>query len=444
MPRVLLIAFCYPPTEFIGSVRPAALAKYLPQFGWEPLILTPKVKLSRYDSTVIETDYRDILATWKSRLGLDNQRSIHQQLGLPVSSKPQAGLLHTRILDLAKYVLAYPDETQGWIPFALRAIEEIRNQGRQIDAILTTSPPISAHLIGRKVKTILGCPWVADLRDLWTQNLANPHPKLDSLQIGLEKRTLREADALVTVSDPWAARLQGRHPTKRVFSITNGFDPDHFLSMSRELTAKFTITYAGLLYQGWRDPRQLFEVLRDLVDENVMSPEDVRVRFYGPIEPWVTTLLRQYRLEEVVEIHGIVTRKEALQRQAESQILLLLGWADPRETGQHSGKLFEYLGAARPILAVGGSRSVLTETLKETHAGTHALSKEEVRNSLVAAYREFKTKGYVPYYGDDAAIGRYTHFQMARQFAEVLNWVSRRSRPSAGSAASPVFQTVGK
>ena len=145
--------------------------------------------------------------------------------------------------------------------------------------------------------------------------------------------------------------------------------PEHFASVSRALTSKFTITYAGLLYQGRRDPKLLFEVLRDLLDENILRREDVCVRFYGKKEPFVEAMSHQYGLEGVVEINGVVTRSEALQRQAESQILLMLGWTDPRETGQHSGKLFEYLGAARPILAVGGSRSVLDRHVERNRGG---------------------------------------------------------------------------
>jgi glycosyltransferase involved in cell wall biosynthesis len=233
--------------------------------------------------------------------------------------------------------------------------------------------------------------------------------------------------------------LQERYPSQTVFTITNGFDPEHFAFVRRPLTAKFTITYAGLLYQGRRDPGLLFEVLRELFDEKIMSPNDVQVRFYGRSEPWVTTLLRQYRLEEVVAVHGVVTRDEAVHRQAESQILLMLGWADPRETGQHSGKLFEYLGAARPILAIGGSRSVLTDTLNETGAGTHAFSKAEVRTFLIDAYGEFKGKGFVSYHGREAVIGNYTHYRMAGRFAKVLNLVSQTSVPAERPASPPVL-----
>jgi glycosyltransferase involved in cell wall biosynthesis len=438
MNRVLIIAFCYPPTQVIGSVRPAGLAKYLPRFGWEPVILTPKVERSRGDSGIIETGYRSVVETWKARLGLDSKRNVHQQLRLPMSAKPGSRLFHTRLLGLARYFLTYQDEMKGWIPFAERAIEEMAGQGKKIDAILTTSPPFSTHLIGRKAKKILGRPWIADFRDLWTQNLASPYPRLAKLQSGLEKRTLNEADALVTVSDPWVARLRQRYPAKKIVTITNGFDPDHFAAVSRELTSTFTISYTGNIYQSRRgrvvqNPTLLFQALRELFDEEVMSPGDVRVRFYGPVEPWLTTLVEQYRLQGVVGIHGVITRAEALQRQAESQILLLLGWTDPREIGQHTGKLFEYLGAARPILAVGGGRSVLTDTLNETAAGIHAFSREDVRKFLITAYGEFKTQGHVPYHGVGTAVENYTHFQMARRFAEVLNLVSGRSAQANAS-----------
>jgi glycosyl transferase family 4 len=436
MRRVLLITYCYPPTEVIGSVRPGALAKYLPRFGWEPLVLTPRVRQTRSDSGMIETDYRDVISSWKTRLGLDNKRSMHEQFRLPISAKPGAGFLHSRVFDLGKYVVSYPDPTKGWIPFALQAIKDIRDQGQEIDAILTTSPPISAHLIGSRAKAILGCPWIADLRDLWTQNFAHSNPLLNRLQAGLERRTLGQADALVTVSTPWAARLQEKYASRTVLTITNGFDPDDFAEIPKKLTENFTITYAGRLYQGGRNPKVLFEVLRDLVDENVVSPKDVRVRFYGEVEPWLTALVSQYRLEELVGVFGMVTRNESLQRQAESQILLLLGWADPRETGQHSGKLFENFGAARPILAIGGSRGVLTEALEETHAGVHALSKEQARNFLVTAYGEFKAKGRVPYHGEETAIDRYTHLRMAGQFADLLNLVSHKSQASEVAAGA--------
>jgi hypothetical protein len=136
---VLLIAFAYPPVQIVGSVRPAALAKYLPRFGWEATVLTPKLSGSRRQSkAIIETDYRNILEDWKARLHLERDRVVHEKFGLSVSKKPGVHPIHTRALELAKYILSYPDPTKGWTPFALEAI-------RRITGYQAVRPGKSAH-----------------------------------------------------------------------------------------------------------------------------------------------------------------------------------------------------------------------------------------------------------------------------------------------------------
>lgn len=437
--RVLLIAFAYPPVQIVGSVRPAALAKYLPRFGWEAMVLTPRLQGTRRQSeSIVETEYRDVLEDWKARFHLDRKRGLHEEFGLPLSKKPGAIPVHTRALDLAKYVLSYPDSAKGWIPFALAAVQEIGRQNLDIAAIVTTSPPISCHLIGREAKNILGCPWIADLRDLWTQNLGEHRSNF--LQIGLEKRTLRKADALVTVSDPWASRLVRRYPEKKIWTITNGFDPDDFDSPAPALTEEFSITYTGELYAGQRDPTMLFDVLSDLIKDGTIPASELRVRFYGRIEAWLPALIERFGLNDVVALNGPTPRLEAVAHQRESQILLLLPWSNPKETGHHSAKLFEYLAAARPILAIGGAPGVITKTLQTAAAGFHALSKAQVREFLLTAYANYKKKGYVPYAGERQAVEEYGHPNMARRFAQVLDSavddaISRRS-----SRATPVIR----
>jgi glycosyltransferase involved in cell wall biosynthesis len=426
MRRFLLIAFAYPPVEIVGAVRPAALAKYMPRYGWEALVLTPKRQVPRHSDQIVETEYRDVLSEWKSRFKLDGQVGLHQQLGLATAKKPGSALGHTQLLRFAKYLLTYPDPFKGWIPYALQAIEEIRRRNLDIDAIVTTSPPISCHLIGRHARNILGCPWVVDFRDLWSQNLGEQN--FPWLQAGLEKRTLKDADALVTVSQPWADRLQPRYPEKKIFAISNGFDPDDYLAAPPALTREFSITYTGELYQGQRDPTMLFEVLSELLHEGKLSASDLRVRFYGAVEAWLPIQVEKYGLNQVVALHGSIPRGKIFEHQRESQLLLTLPWSDPRETGHHSAKLFEYLAAKRPVIAVGGTRGVLTQTLEETHAGLHACTKAQVREFVLGAYAEYKKKGYVFYAGDSEAINRYSHPEMARSFAQVLDGVAVRGK----------------
>jgi glycosyltransferase involved in cell wall biosynthesis len=423
MKRVLLIAYAYPPCAEIGAVRPAGLAKYLPRFGWEPTVLTVKLPGIRPAwAPVVETADEDVLQTWKGRFGLDSGRSVHEQLGLPLAQKRDSRLVHTKILFMMRYLLTFPDSKKGWIPFATQALEQI-NKAR-VDAILTTSPPVSAHLVGRQAKQMFGCPWIADLRDLWSQNLAQGNGLVRRLERPVERRTLRDADALVTVSEPWVDRLRKCYPDKPVFCITNGFDADNFPPQSPQLTKTLTITYAGRLYEGKRDPTPLLAAIQELIRDGVISPEVIRVCFYGPIEPWLLALVRSLGLEGVVEVAGTVSRDEALRRQRESQVLLMLCWSDARETGQHTGKIFEYLGARRPILAIGGGRGVVTDLLEQTRAGVHPRSKEELKAVLRTWYAEYCQTGSVSYQGEERELDLYTHEQMASQFAEVLEQIT--------------------
>jgi glycosyltransferase involved in cell wall biosynthesis len=434
MKRVLLIAYAYPPCHEIGALRPAGLAKYLPRFGWEPTVLTVKLPGPRPGTAqVVETGDEDVLQTWKMRFGLEGKRGLHEQLGLPVAQQRDSRLVHTKILFAMRYLLTFPDATKGWIPFALRAIEDIKKSMR-VDAIVTTSPPVSAHMIGRKAKEMLGCPWIADLRDLWSQNLAQGNDLVRRLERSVERKTLRNADALVSVSEPWADRLRGCYPGKVVFSITNGFDADDFRPKPEALTPTFTITYTGRLYEGKRDPTPLFEAVQELIREGAMEREAVRVRFYGSIEPWLPVVVKSFGLEDIVQVAGVVSREEALQRQRESQALLMLCWSDLRETGQHTGKVFEYLGARRPVLAIGGSRGVVSDLLEQTKTGVHARSKEELKATLRAWYTEYRQIGQVLFRGEERKIRSYTHEEMASQFAHILEGVTG-GRISQASAA---------
>jgi glycosyltransferase involved in cell wall biosynthesis len=329
---------------------------------------------------------------------------------------------------------------KGWVPFAVESLRQLRGE-QSPDVILSTSPPASAQLIGAHAQQIFERPWVADFRDLWSQQpFEGPRRAIKPFHRRLERKTLKMASALVTVSEPWAQQLRDCYPEKPVYAITNGFDPDEFSGNSDALSGRFSITYTGFLYEGKRDPTQLFAVIQELLREGRIARNDLQIRFFGPPEAWLYLLVEQYRLTGVVEICGEVPRTEALQRQAESQILLLLGWSDLRETGQHTGKLFEYFGTRRPILAVGGARGVLTETLEETRTGLHALTPQQLRDYLVASYDQFKAQGYVSYAADEQAVARYTHLEMARAMSLVLDSVSHISSQNRTASA---LQEIG-
>jgi len=429
MRRVLLIADAYPPRPSIGSIRPGGLAKYLPLFGWKPLVLTRWLPDGpRPRARVIETKYRSFAEVWQARLGLDVTLAFsHQlnQLPLPLVSTPRFNRLYMRLIRRGQSIMNYPDSVKGWIPFALRTITEVGRMGR-VDAILSTVPPVSCHLIARRAKDILRCAWVADFRDLWTQNHYYPYGAVRRfVEERLERKTLRAADALVTVSAPLADLLRERYQSQPIHCISNGFDPDEFPLGSCEPVKCFSITYTGSFYQGKRSPELLFTVIADLLREGVLPRTAVQLHFYGPGDPWLLALIERYKLKDVATYHGQVPRSVSLRAQRASQLLLLPRWDNAKEAGVYTGKVFEYLGARRPIIALGGPPGVVPDLLRETKAGVHVTAKAQLRAFLLEAYAAFQRLGYVPYTGNEMAISRYTHIEMARKFAHVLDAVTR-------------------
>jgi hypothetical protein len=159
----------------------------------------------------------------------------------------------------------------------------------------------------------------------------------------------------------------------------------------------------------------------ELISEGAIDRADVEVRFFGHTQYWLRQEIEQYGLGDVVDQQGNVPREVSVEKQRESQILLLLSWDDPRERGTYTGKVFEYLSARRPILALGGPRGVVSELLERTGAGVHVADLASLKDVLLRYYREFTQAGAVRFGGIDERIREYTHVEMARKFARALD-----------------------
>lgn len=427
---MLIVSYYFPPVPSVGSVRMAGLAKFLPHFGWQPTVVTPRhPERLRGGATVVETDDDDRAVRFKRALGLRPDLALRDQFHAGPATTPSSKL-KAGVIELAKLLVAFPDANRGWVRHALAASTD------EFDVLLTSSPPVSAHLAGRRIKRHQGTPWVADLRDLWADDHNSTAPRWRrALERGLERRTFADADALVTVSEPLADRLRHLYPTLPVRSILNGFDPE-LASRGGRLTETFTLTHTGTFYQGRRDPTVLFEALGALIARGQIDRSRLRVRLFSRQEPWLASLVQRCGLSDVVELRGWVAREDALRAQQESQILLLLHWGAERERGVYTGKIFEYLAARRPVLVVGGSEGVLSGLLRETGAGVQVVDREGLERQLLAWWCEFVEHGSVLWQGNEAALARYSHLRMAGEFAEVLDSVHdpRRPVPAAGCA----------
>lgn len=414
--RVLIIS------RYHGT-RVPGLLKYLPDYGWQPVLLTtvtPEDLPVPPDISITRTPRRDALGSWKKLFKAQSATDLRGRIKRNLGDTARKSLLD-RLLTFGSELINYPDSYKGWKTYAVRAGEGLLRR-ESYNAIISSSSPVTAHVIAATLKANRNVPWVADLRDPWSQNHNYSYSSLRRMRDRrLELKTLAAANALVTVSAPWAENLGNLHTGKPVNTITNGYDPEK-AGPSEHLTSKFTITYTGNIYTGKQNPARLFGALRGLIDAGEMEPGDIEARFYGPEPAWLTEEINAYDLSGVVTCCGSVAADTAIEKQKESHVLLLMDWDDPEERGVFPLKVFEYLGAERPILATGGTGgNVIDGLLKTTRAGIHALDEAATRNDLLEMYRAYKKTGSVPYHGVKAEISRYSQREMARSFAVILD-----------------------
>ena len=357
--KVLLVTMYFPPAGGGGVQRSLKLATHLPELGVETHVLAPD------DPKWIHRDeeLQPPTLAWVHRAryfgpkGRKPAEELHGTGGLERFAR-QAQLTGRRLL--------VPDENVSWNLTAIPAAVRIaRREG--IDVVITTSPPSSVHLVGAAVKQAVGIPWVADLRD---SVVAHPHRRAESRLVRVKETgeqtvarlIARSADGIVCVSDAIAEEMRDRSPSGAVATIANGSDFDDFAGLEHRASTRFRITHAGSFF-GKRDPRPFLTAL-------ARSELDVVARFVGDFRSadreWAETLSLGDRLELI----PYAPRRRSLELQRDSEaLLLLIPEAGGRGKGVLSGKVFEYLAAARPILAVVPPDGAAAELIRDASAG---------------------------------------------------------------------------
>jgi glycosyltransferase involved in cell wall biosynthesis len=356
--KVLLVTMYFPPSGGGGVQRPLKLATHLPELGIETHVLAPDDPrwIHRDEDLPTPTLAWVHRARFVGPRGRRPAEELHGTSGLERYSR-QVQLFGRRLL--------VPDEGVPWnltaVPAAVRLV---RQEG--IDVVITTSPPGSVHFVGAAVKRTTGARWVADLRD---SLVAHPHRDAQRLlvrvkeqgQHAVAKLVASQADGIVAVSDAIAAEMRERTPRAPVVTIANGSDFDDFDGLEYHQGAeRFRITHAGSFF-GKRDPRPFLTALARV--------DGVVARFVGDFRSsdreWAVNILDR------VELIPYAPHRRSLELQRDSEaLLLLIPEAGGRGRGVLSGKVFEYLAAGRPILALVPPDGAAAALLRETGAGS--------------------------------------------------------------------------
>jgi glycosyltransferase involved in cell wall biosynthesis len=290
---------------------------------------------------------------------------------------------------LYRTLVNFPDGAVGWIGSAVRAGNRLI-AGWRPDVIYASALPFSALVVARRLARKHGLPWLAELRDLWTEHPYTPAPRGRAwLDRRLEAAVLRDASGLVTVSEPLAERLSRFGPPVEV--IMNGYDPRDFPDATASSDGPLRIVYTGMIYPGFRNPLPLLAAMA-----KVRHKADLRLEFYGrSLRAPLVASAREQGVEDLVTVHGTVSYAESLALQRKADVLLMLLWNDRMEKGMYSAKLFEYFGSRRPILAVGPGDDVAGVLVRGRSAGFVSDDPEAIASWLLERCIE-KSRGGIP------------------------------------------------
>lgn len=395
--KILLLAGFFPPHAPLAATRAPSLARHLLRQG--------------HDIRVVAANNPD----WPPVAGHDLPEGV-------VRFTPVAPMGHGAWGWFAA-LTAYPDKRVGWLPHAIKAATEIAAEWRP-EVIFATAPPITTLLAASLLSRRTGIPWVAEFRDLWVDHpyyaASAPRRIFDRL---LERRILRGASACVTVTQGWAERLRSRVDVPVCLAM-NGFDPAEFDDLpAPSPAAGLTLLYGGALYQGKRDPAPLLDALARL---GPAAP--IRFDLYVDDPAPVLAQAARFGVSRQIFAHPPVDRRQILSLERTADLLVLLRWDDPREDTVIAGKFFEYVGAGRPILAVGRPTGEVAALIAADGLGAATNDPGEIARLLTEAMATKERLGGLPSLAESTR-SRYTRSAQFEGIETLLARVAKVQLP---------------
>jgi glycosyltransferase involved in cell wall biosynthesis len=378
MKKVLIVSYYFPPSGGPGVQRVLKFAKYLPQFGYEPVVLTvadgdfPAVDESLLreipaDVKVVRTKIFEPYEIYRKLTGKKPGSAVDVE-NIPSGGKKRSARPMEHLAEFIRSTVFIPDARIGWFPAAVSAgIDTIRKE--KIDIIYSSSPPYTSSVIARSLSGRTGKPWVMGLRDPWTGFISTPNrwflPAL--IDRHLERSCVEKADAVEIAWEGIGKDLKGKYgdiDQAKLVYIPNGFDSEDYPEMPAVQNDKFTITYTGSLY-GRRNPRTLLDAVKSLLNEKKIPADRVKLVFAGRFGAEVRAMFAEPGLEGIVETREYLPHEESIRLLLQSDLLALI--VDESELSSEivPGKVFEYIGSGKPVIAFapeGAAANIIRST----------------------------------------------------------------------------------
>lgn len=423
MKKVLIITYYWPPAGGPGVQRWLKFVKYLPDFGIEPVVFVPEnPHYPIQDNSLldevpngVEIHRKPIFEPYRYAEILSKKKSRRISSGI-IRTKDQPFMEKIMLWIRGNFFI--PDARKYWIKSSAPYLSDLIAK-ENLETIITTGPPHSVHLIGLQLRQKHPVKWIADFRDPWTS--IGYHKKLKLTRSSqrkhkaLERSVLQGADLLLTTSDTTRKEFKAL-TDKPIQLITNGFETNSL--GAADLDDKFTIAHIGSLLTG-RNPENLWKVLSEMVKEDETFGKELQLEFTGVVSEEVMDSLQKNGLAAHIHLKGYVSHDLARYRQREVQILLLVEIDSEDTKGIIPGKLFEYMAARRPILALGPEGWEAGTIISRTGTGEVFGYKDDSRlkNVLLewfASYRKGKLNV------NSKNIETYSRKALTKQLAEYL------------------------
>lgn len=377
MKKVLIITYYWIPSGGAGVQRWVKFTKYLRNFGCEPVIYTPENPEYPSVDNSFENDIPDDVQIIKKPIwepyniyrNLTGRKGERINAGFISENKKQSFKDKLSIWIRGNFLI--PDPRKYWIRPSVKFLSGFIKENN-IDTVITTGPPHSMHMIGLGLKRKnSSLKWIADFRDPWTNIDFYKDLNLtfiaDAVHHKFERNVIKEADAVLVVSNGMYNDYVSLKP-KQIHVIPNGYDESDVAINNVLLDKKFTISHIGTLNAA-RNPKVLWTVLSDLCQEKIDFQKDLLIQLVGKIDYSVLEDIQNNELQNNLLKIEYLSHADAIKKQQESQLLLLLINNTLNAKGILTGKFYEYLAARRPILAIGPTDGDAARVLKESGAG---------------------------------------------------------------------------
>ncbi len=361
--RVLVIAYYFPPMGMSGVQRVARFVKYLPDYGWEPVVLTAVPRgYFAYDASLMR-EMEDAGIRVSRTSSFDPTRFFRR--GQSVSLPPEA---RRKTLSAISQFFFVPDNKIGWYASAVREGKKLLEEC-PFDAIFSSAPPYTAHLVARSLSKASGLPLVSDFRDDWVGNPRHvyPTPVHRAINLRLERDVLQYASAVTTINEPIRDGLLERHPAfsaANAHVVTHGFDPADFAQapIDRDRT-KMRLVYSGVFYDAQR-PDEFLEAMARWFERRPEARRKVEAVFVGMVPDYAKTMVKELKIEEEIRFAGYLPHDAAVRHLMAADVLWMTVGRREGSEGISTSKLFEYFGSGKPILGLvppGAARDALLQ-----------------------------------------------------------------------------------